>query len=285
MIENVGPVWYALLVQNVIFMFAICLALGLVSIYIYQKQQESGMSGVSDIYVAHKSGDGKRFQSVEEHNQNVANKAAEFAADFGQAEEAHQIGLVHDIGKTSREFQNRILHDGPIVDHATAGAMVLGKSGDYIGAMCVAGHHSGLLDYGSEKVSAAHDGTFCGRVRSRIPAFNQSSAGIARTVAAPPLYIKGDKAFSSAFLTRMLYSCLVDADYLDTEAFMNGAERAYSYDSMDTLLSRFYAYVRDWLENRSKSVLNITRTEILRNCLDKGHHVPTRLYSLTIPTG
>lgn len=240
---------------------------------------------MSAIYVAHISGDGARIQTVEEHLQNVARKAAGFSAPFGLEEEAYLVGRAHDIGKATQAFLNRILHNGPKVDHSTAGAWLLVKMKDFIGAMCVAGHHCGLMDFGS-KASMPHDGTFTGRLNLKTePEFDRCFANLPQIKDPPVLYSKGPKAFSSAFLTRMLFSCLVDADFLDTEAFMLGAERAYHYDEIEVLLSKFQVYVKPWLDQKAGSELNAKRTEILQNCLDKGRHVSTGLYSLTVPTG
>lgn len=238
---------------------------------------------MEQIYAAHISEDGTKIQTVEEHNRNVAVMASRFASVFGYSDEAYRIGLVHDIGKTSKEFQHRILDGGPKVDHATAGAVVLGKSGDHIGAMCVAGHHSGLMDFGSVNTSVPHDGTFCGRIKSEIPEYVESDAVLPETHT--PIYGRGDKAFGSAFLIRMLYSCLVDADFLDTEIFMRGECRDYQYDSVQALLDKFCAYVKPWLDKQGLSLLDGKRNEILQNCMQQGRQVPSGLYTLTVPTG
>ena len=70
-------------------------------------------------FLAHKSEDGTRFQTVKEHLEGTAGLAAQFAADFGGEEQARLAGLLHDIGKYSAGFQRR-LEGGPKVDHSTA---------------------------------------------------------------------------------------------------------------------------------------------------------------------
>lgn len=235
-------------------------------------------------YVAHISDDGARIQSYQEHSQNVANLAAGFAAHFDREEEGERSGSLHDAGKTTQDAQHRILHGGQKVDHATAGAKLLNEHGDPFGAMCVAGHHSGLLNYGSPNVSVEHDGTFWGRMKLN-PEYDRQVVETPQVDNPLELHLDGPEAFSDAFHIRMLYSCLVDADFLDTEAFMLGTARVYHYDGIETLLSRFQAHIKPWLDQEAESDLNAKRTEILRNCLDKGRQVPTGLYSLTVPTG
>lgn len=230
---------------------------------------------------AHISDDKARRQSVEEHNRNVAALAASFAAKFGMEKEAYQTGLFHDIGKTSKEFQDHILKDGPKCEHASAGAYELGKAGDLAGSMCVLGHHTGLTDFGTP---ADSETTYTARIKKAkeglIPAYHTPEYALRSDI---PLHCKGEEAFSDSFKVRMLYSCLVDADFLDTESFMKEKAREYSYDGMDSLLHSFHAYISKW--NHPETLLNRKRQDILDNCLTKGKEVPSGLYSLTVPTG
>lgn len=227
-------------------------------------------------YVAHKSDDG-RLQTVSNHNRNVATLAAKFADVFGYADEAYQIGLVHDIGKTSVEFQDRILNDGQMCDHSAAGAYELAKVNDLIGSMAVLGHHTGLPDLGS-RADDLSEPTWHGRMkradRKFIPGYECHVNLKQRD--------NVNLDFSTAFLVRMLYSCLVDADFLDTEAFMEKHKRKYEYDSIPMLLGRFYGYIGQW--SSPKSEMHKIRSSILYNCLNKGS-VGRGLYSLTVPTG
>lgn len=87
--------------------------------------------------------------------------------------------------------------------------------------------------------------------------------------------------FSQSLWTRMLYSCLVDADYLDTESFMSTVNRP-EYDSLPELLRRLNDYIKPWFP--AKSQLNEYRCQILNRCLDAAS-LPRGVYSLTVPTG
>lgn len=126
--------------------------------------------------LAHISEDG-RTQTIEEHLQGTAGQAGSFAAEFGCEEFGRLCGLLHDIGKYSAEFQERLRNPLPSnrVDHSTAGAMEaekINKNFIPIG-MVIAGHHSGLMDGGNAKVSRAGDGTYFGRRKSKIPDYGE----------------------------------------------------------------------------------------------------------------
>lgn len=71
-----------------------------------------------------------------------------------------------------------------------------------------------------------------------------------------------------SFRTRMLYSCLVDADFLDTERFMNGERGRGGYDDLSTLLKRLEDYIAPW--QNPKTELNRLRCKMLNACMDAG---------------
>lgn len=97
-------------------------------------------------YYAHISDDGRR-QMVAEHLSGTAALCRSFAGEFGAEAEGELMGLAHDIGKCTDGFQKRLLEGGPIVDHATAGAVACARRLRTCAAACVAGHHSGLPDF------------------------------------------------------------------------------------------------------------------------------------------
>ena len=182
-------------------------------------------------YVAHISEDGERVESVETHLRQVAQLASTFAEGFGAASWAYSAGIAHDIGKFSPAFQRRILHDGPKVDHSTAGAAELSKYAAGMLSYCVPGHHGGLPNGGT---ILDDGGTLLGRLsaaeRNAIPDYSSYRSEITLSCPDAPRFnvIPSDNesgAFSTSFMTRMVFSCLVDADFLSTEAFMNNAGR------------------------------------------------------------
>ena len=163
------------------------------------------------------------WQTLKNHAENVAALAAQFAEPFGAAEIARYAALLHDLGKYSEPFQNRLRGAAKPVNHSTAGAkeaITRWKMTGKLMAYCIAGHHAGLANGSGEGNNRS---TLKERLAADIPALNpvwQAEIPLPEKIAAPPLKSNPKyPGFAQAFFTRMLYSCLVDADYLDTEAF------------------------------------------------------------------
>ena len=224
------------------------------------------------------------YQTVAEHLTGTAALSRKFAAAFGAEEEGQLAGLTHDLGKCTAEFQRRLLQEGPIVDHATAGAVFCAKQGHMFTSACVAGHHGGLPDLGNPKTAQAGDTTLFGRLKKGIAEQHLEhcgESGVELPVPKPSaVHLKDD--LQASFWTRMLYSCLVDADFLDTERFMQGGRGRSGAEDMNTLLARLEAYIAPW--QNPKTELNRLRCEILNTCLGAGSQAKG-LYTLTVPTG
>ena len=231
-------------------------------------------------YLAHIASDG-REQTVAAHLQETAALCSSFAAEFGQAQRGAFLGMAHDIGKNSDAFQKRLL-GGPKVDHATAGALECAKRHEEQMACCVIGHHSGMPDFGNPNTDYPGAPTCVGRIRKGqsggIPPYHWEGT-LPNPGKKPPL----TDNFSTAMWTKMLFSCLVDADFLDTEAFMaETAPQRGGYDSLEVLLERLNTYTAPWFPGKTE--LNRNRCAILSACQEKAA-LPRGIYSLTVPTG
>ncbi len=237
-----------------------------------------------DEYIAHRAEDG-RIQTVKAHLEKTAELSEGFAAAFGAAACGRLVGLIHDIGKYSRPFQRRIAdpEHAPRTDHSTAGALVARQQGLAPAAFAVAGHHTGLPDYGSRQ-DTADKSTLAGRLRRQVPDCSAWRQEVTLPQVSMPSYL-GRDGFTDSFFTRMLYSCLVDAVFLDTEAFMQGHQPRGEYAPLSVLLDRLTAKTDRWLNADTGSVLNRSRNEILRACIDHGKQWSRGLYTLTVPTG
>lgn len=232
------------------------------------------------MYYAHIREDGTA-QTVQEHLVGTAQLCGVFAQRFGEEARGQLLGLSHDIGKCSEDFQKR-LHGGPKVDHATAGALECAKLGENAMACCVAGHHGGLPDFGNPKTDYPGMPTCAGRIKKGaaggIPAYHWAGA-LPRPGKQPAI----TDPYALSLWVRMLYSCLVDADYLDTEAFMaEQTPRRGGYDPLPVLLERLETFIRPWFPGNTE--LNRKRCAILSQCLEKAS-APRGVYSLTVPTG
>lgn len=234
-------------------------------------------------YLAHLTEDG-RTQTILEHLKGTASLCSAFAAAFDAEAQGHLAGMAHDIGKYSAAFQRR-LHGGPKVDHASAGAFECLKAQQLAAAFAISGHHGGLPDGGS-RGDAAGAGTFWGRInrasQGNLEGYHawQSEFSLphANTLAFAGTRLEG------MFFTRMLFSCLVDADYTDTGAFMdNSPYLPASSSSMEELWRRLETYVSGWFP--PKGALNMQRCAILEQCMSAGAQYGPGLFTLTVPTG
>ena len=247
------------------------------------------------------------WQTLQNHSVNVGEMAAEFARVFGAQEVACQTGKLHDLGKYSEAFNHR-LHGGSSVDHATAGAKIaVERWGNVIGklmAFCIAGHHAGLANGNGEGDNRR---TLKQRLALKfgedIPTLDnlwQQEIKLPETLSAPPLKADAHHPFFSyAFFTRMLYSCLVDADYLDTEAFYSNLENKAvergGYPDLNALQHNFNQFINDFRRRiaqapeqteaeKRNAVLNRLRSEILDNAVEQAAQAQG-LFTLTVPTG
>ena len=249
----------------------------------------------------------EHWQTLQSHSVNVGEMAAEFARVFGAQEVACQTGQLHDLGKYSEAFDHR-LHGGPSVDHATAGAKIaIERWGNAIGklmAFCIAGHHAGLAN-------GCREGDNRSTLKQRlalqfgegIPALDnlwQQEIKLPQNLSAPPLKADAHHPFFSyAFFTRMLYSCLVDADYLNTEAFYSNLENKAiergGYPDLNALQHNFNQFINAFRRRiaqapaqteaeKRNAALNRLRSEILDHAVEQAAQ-PQGLFTLTVPTG
>lgn len=237
---------------------------------------------MDDGFIAHLSTDGN-VQTVDAHLCGVAQLCGEFASDFSSSKWGNALGLFHDIGKYSFDFQeylrkavenSKSVRRGE-VDHSSAGAILAKKKGFYAIDYAIAGHHGGLpnsarLSARIEKISEYK------KVEAHLPDFVQN---MERPV--PPL---GLSPQSLNMWARLLFSSLVDADWLDTEAFYSGGRKSY-FDNIASLLNRLNSYMDALSKKASKSLLNSDRNEIFRKCVDAGISKNGNFFSLTVPTG
>jgi CRISPR-associated endonuclease/helicase Cas3 len=251
-------------------------------------------------YVRNRDGELIRaeVQTIADHLKNTSALAAGFADAFGAGEYAGQIGLAHDIGKYSSAFQKRIWENAPKTDHSTAGAKeMLAANKNAMGmaaAYCIAGHHAGLLNGGSQMDSSDTTVSLHARLNKNLKddycryAEDIELRQLPRRPDLKTITLSGGESgyFSFAFWTRMLFSCLVDADFLDTESFADyGVTGRDPGENLCRLKEKLDSHIdrNKWLKGTAG--INALRSRILQNCIDGGKKSADGIFTLTVPTG
>ncbi|MDX2110831.1 MAG: CRISPR-associated helicase Cas3' [Verrucomicrobiota bacterium] len=238
------------------------------------------------------------WQPLSVHLENVANLAARFAAPFNASEEARLAGLLHDLGKYADQFQARLANSNLVkgINHWSAGAAVAGNELNQIAsAFVVDGHHTGLPACNGDGLKqtiarmrdpkARESHTKCTEsLKELLDRLNADGLILHNSTPSSKLNRTDESLFAEAFRIRMLFSCLVDADCLDTEAHFDPAaarQRTYPVLSEDRalqlLLDRLNRFPSD-------GTLNHFRRQLLEDCLNAATK-PHGLFTLTAPTG
>ena len=258
---------------------------------------------------------------LEDHLSDVSLLAADFAAEFGASPWAALAGIWHDLGKYREGFQRYIRKcgdpdahiegriSGPEKTHSAAGALwaqdyltqVQSKGGPVVARVLsylIAGHHAGLADWDGTNASLH---TRCSQHDSRQELADALAANIPEGILKPSMalpdfldlarYRDDEIPGRFALWVRMLFSCLVDADFLDTEEFMSPGKTANRdgflvLGQMESLLTAHLTDMAKQVEARGEadSMVNRQRRQILQNCLSKADAEPG-VFSLTVPTG
>lgn len=296
-------------------------------------------------FVAHVRGDGK-IQSLESHLSSVSQLAAELAGKFGLFTHGALLGLLHDLGKYSAAFQAYIQSATGLlnqdedeefvdaaglkgkIDHSTSGAqwiwLELAQQGDLariagqILALCIASHHSGLIDCLAQSVGKPAEDLFTKRMNKsgdktylrevlgnvdkelletarglmmRKETTQAFQGWVEKIIGNVPAGTTLQKAQSPIFqqqvglLVRSLFSCLIDADRIDTADFEHpGRARRRlrgNYEAWDALIQRLETRL---IAFTPRYPIDALRQDISRHCLE-GAAREKGIYTLTVPTG
>jgi len=245
----------------------------------------------------------QREHLLADHLYAVAERARDFAHVLAAAELAYQVGLWHDLGKYSGTFQRIIREENGVEahiegfttgerDHSTAGAIHslerLGKVGP-LAAFAIAGHHAGLADepdlrHRLASTNQAKRELYCDVLGRADPAIRDA----VRNVESPP-QTTGGSGSSRRLIelwTRLLFSALCDADFLDTEAFFDegrAAKRGCDVP-LAALAQCLDAHMQALEASADPSEVNRVRAEV-RSASVQQAKLPRGVFSLTVPTG
>ena len=248
----------------------------------------------------------EEWQTLENHLTAVASKAAESARLFDSKKWGYLVGLWHDLGKYLDNFQRRLLGEKVAVEHAGVGACLAFERWERSGlplAFAIAGHHSGLSNLQiSEPGLPRHllerlkrNQPLLNRCRHLIPEniLNQSLPELPSFLAGSRNLTHSQKEqliYAREMWVRFLFSCLVDADRLDTGFFCDPEKsgKRDGYADINTLRNLCDQYIdqksSSLISEQKKQRVNQARLYILEQCR-KAALKPPGIFSLTVPTG
>lgn len=266
---------------------------------------------MADIYYAHSGNkpDGRDWQPLKHHLEGVALLAGDRAKAFHAKDLGYLVGLLHDLGKYTGAFQARLHGSSSRTDHATAGAKLvidhivktLGPEYAPLGkllAFTIAGHHAGLAN-------GVDDGKDRSTLKQRLAlAFDQDIPALdevwhreielPKSLAMPSLKthqpVDKYKNFGFAFLTRMLFSCLIDSDRIDTENYTRRISGltplSVDYPILNRLQEQLNLHLQQVAKNANPTDVNTLRQSVLHYAREQAFKPrESGLYSLTVPTG
>lgn len=257
----------------------------------YDSQRVAGPT----VYWAHTHKDTTRWQTLQEHAREVSQRAGEKARPFGESKKARLSGLLHDLGKYGDLFQRRLEGKEKGLDHWSAGAHVAlfeHRLPDV--ALAVQGHHIGLQSGAKEslkEMKLREDGQgFPPELRlseTNLDVLKERLRADGLELL-PPSQAPITPATSAAAMldTRMLFSALVDADFLDTERHMQGKVRPSPPPlQAEQALERLEAFLQKLSDEEGlPQPIRELRRQVSEACA-KAASQQGRLFTLTAPTG
>lgn len=240
---------------------------------------------------------------LSDHLKETAKIAGKFAAKFSSEEWGIAAGLAHDSGKGRLKWQNYLccksgyydkeahLENKPgKIPHAIHGAKLVekfyGKGVGRILSYCIAGHHSGLPDFSSAGGAGQSSLEFQLQKTIDLDAVEEfviKKIKSAQPSSPPRQFYSG---LDMSFWIRMIYSCLVDADFLDTENYMDkeASDSRKGYLSILELKKSLQKFNLELEKTSEDTYVNQIRRSVRRKCLDMAKK-PQGVFSLTVPTG
>ncbi len=249
-------------------------------------------------YWAHSSGPpgngSKDWQLLAEHLEAVAQIASQLAAlalpgDLQFQADAHLAGLLHDFGKYTDKFQRRLTAQGPKCQHAIHGAMLAAGEMNAplhpLVSLSIAGHHAGIPDWAGGESSLSQklkQASFRSETKELRPRAASDCAWIKTALDAleEPSALRRIEKTEVDLYTRMLFSCLVDADRLNTAGRAPEQAPLGATEKLEMLLKHLDGLRR----NASGGSIQALRDRVLHDCLAAADS-ERNLLSLSVPTG
>ncbi len=251
------------------------------------------------IFYAHTAPTKKDWEPLGKHLLNVADRARTFAAAFGASEEGYIAGLLHDLGKYGERFQKRLHGEGRHIDHWTPGACTAREHYGKIGrclALITQGHHVGLQQDDSTGLQKILSATPSPNTTLSTESTNElmqlfENDGLSLPTLQTSFYNRSTRWCSAMLDVRMLFSALVDADYLETEKFMHSVESKPQRMESPLLeaskaLDVLTKHISTLNSKHTTICANVAsmRATLLESCLSTAK-TPQKAYTLSAPTG
>lgn len=266
-----------------------------------ERQSLAAILPDNSVYLAHSANNAGICHPLQEHLRSVATLAFIFLEGNCAADEAELAGLLHDLGKYGDRFQARLQGKDSGLDHWSQGAsLALTQFHAVAAALAIEGHHIGLQRGDSGSLRRLLPDNLPSAV---LPGLELSDPNLTRLQAraatdglkfrVPGALTVSSWAQSVATMldVRMLFSCLVDADFLDTEAHFEGNNHGKQYRpngscldaekalaALDTHMARLRASTHAQADVRNAR-------EALWTSVINASQLPPGLFSLTAPTG
>ena len=249
-------------------------------------------------FFAHINNDTNETQSLVSHAKGVASFAEKFAREFENEDWARCASLFHDLGKETISWQNYLLNNSKrTINHSECGAQFVFKKMSEakpfakVLSYIIAGHHAGLPDW-----HAGSGNSLKSILEKKFEAAQFANSSLIPLFQKPKSLPFGKEVCSKNnphelsehfhLWIRMLYSCLVDADFLDTEQFMNAQQFSLrgNYASLKSLKQKLDLYMQKKQSETAPSKLNEVRKQIYNECISKANE-DAGFFSLNVPTG
>ena len=238
-------------------------------------------------YIAHR--ENNLIQTVKEHSEGVAKLCSSFSIGI-LSDMAYNVGLFHDIGKYQKSFQKRISGENIKIEHSICGAKavkeIFGDTNKIVELMSyiIAGHHTGIPDYGLQN-NSVDDTTLLGRLKRETEDYSEyknelkekklNISSICEYFEINKNDIESNVYDKLAFMCRYLYSCLVDADTIDTVKFCKGVQ----YETLQSVFSSCLKKINEKLESFTcKTELQRIRSKIQQQAFSKVNEKSNTIY-------
>lgn len=226
----------------------------------------------------------EHWQPLSDHLRTVAVLARQFGAPLGMGLNVEVAGALHDLGKYRDEFQEYLRQERPSskeTQHAIFGAALAFNSNALGAAFAIAGHHAGLHNLSDLQQKVRSNKPDPLRVSRELGEKLRREYGPVPDFPNPPSWIRTE--FSAEFYTRMVLSCVVDADRLNTANWKTNSACERELES-DRLLRLLVQELNRKKSASMPSTLRSLRNRIFDSCLNAGT-LPQGFFSLTVPTG